>query len=639
MTVLTISDNQVAELLLDLADHDHYVLLDTSLPGEDNQGSLLFTNPHEKLQLRSGEDRSRFFQQLDSKLRNGYYLAGWFGYEFLHDYHQIPYKGDGITIADLGVYQPPQVLDAKDLEQAVLGSPYEAQNFGYQLENLVPTMQEENYCRAIKRILEYIAAGDTYQVNYTFKFTFDFNGSIPGLYRDLRRSQPVPYGCCIKDRDHYILSYSPELFFRADGRQIKARPMKGTLKRGRTVPEDIQNRKTLHNDEKNRSENVMIVDLLRNDLSRLVASTGGGYVNVSSLFDVERYRSVFQMTSSIVADRKSEEIVRPDAMLEALFPCGSVTGAPKIRTMQIIEELEEQPRGVYTGAIGYFSPHGQAIFNVPIRTIVIDGKKGEMGIGSGIVSDSSPEEEWQECLLKANFLTNPLPEFELIETMLYHPDNGYYCLEDHLERMRNSASYFNIVFPELLIRDQLRELLPSLPADGYRKVRMTLSMDSRISITHHHSDPPIATTLPQSALQGNSSPVLTDFAETTTDSSHPWLFHKTSQRALYNDTYQVAREEGLFDVIFCNERGEVTEGCITNIIIATDNRYYTPPLKCGLLAGIMRKQLLDVNQTQVDVIEKVLGKEDIINADAIFLCNAIRGVVRAELRSPEVGYS
>ena len=634
MTVLTISDNQVAELLLDLADHDHYVLLDTSLPGEDNQQSLLFTHPLEKLQLRIGEDRNRFFKKLDSKLQNGYYLAGWFAYEFLHDYHQIPCKEDGTTIADLGVYQPPRVLDAENLEPSVSSSPIDARYFGYQLENLVPSMHEENYCRAIKRILEYIAAGDTYQVNYTFKFTFDFNGSIPGLYRDLRRSQPVPYGCCIKDRDQYILSYSPELFFRADGRQIKARPMKGTLKRGRTVSEDLLNQKTLHNDEKNRSENVMIVDLLRNDLSRLIASTGGGYVNVSSLFDVERYRSVFQMTSSIVADRQSEEIVRPDAMLEALFPCGSVTGAPKIRTMQIIEELEEQPRGVYTGAIGYFSPDGQAVFNVPIRTIVVDGKKGEMGIGSGIVSDSSPQAEWQECLLKANFLTNPLPEFELIETMLYHPDDGYCCLKDHLNRMKHSASYFNIAFPEALIRDQLQELLPLLPADSYRKVRMTLSMESRITITHHHSDPPIATTLPQSVVPKEVSPVLIDFAGTTTDSSHPWLYHKTSNRVLYNDTYQVAKEEGLFDVIFCNERGEVTEGCITNIIIATGNRYYTPPLTCGLLGGIMRKQLLDVNQTDVKVIEKVLGKDDVINADAIFLCNAIRGVVRAELRNP-----
>jgi para-aminobenzoate synthetase/4-amino-4-deoxychorismate lyase len=408
--------------------------------------------------------------------------------------------------------------------------------------------------------------------------------------------------------------------------------MKGTMKRGRTGDEDRSYLQMLRNDEKNRSENVMIVDLLRNDLSRLVAATGGGFVNVASLFDVERYQSVFQMTSSIVADRLKENSVSPEEMLQALFPCGSVTGAPKIRTMEIINELEEQPRGVYTGAIGYFSPAGKAVFNVPIRTVVLNGNQGEMGIGSGIVADSSPDDEWQECLLKANFLTSPLPEFELIETMLHSDQDGYLYLEDHLQRLQSSASYFNYPFDREQTQQNLEQFAGTFEQSRCRRVRLTLSLEGKIELTSAGCEPPAHLILPGSHEQTLSQPVLIGFAEQRTDSSLSWLFHKTTRRALYNEAYGRAQADGLFDVIFCNERQEITEGCITNILILKNNIYYTPPLDCGLLNGVMRKQLL-ASAGKIPVVEQVLYRADILEAEKIFLCNSVRGVIRARIQS------
>lgn len=633
MTGKKFSDKAVSDLFADLAEHDRYVFLDTSLPDQENRESLLFSQPLKLLQYRPGENRKYFFDQLQHYLEQGYYLAGWFGYEFLHDHLSIPCKDTESVTASLGIYHQPVVFNGSSSKtdlSSVDAKRGHAQT--YRLKNLSPNMEQQRYCRAIKTILEYIAAGDTYQVNYTFKFSFDFEGSTADFYTDLRRSQPVPYGCCIRDGDHYIMSFSPELFFRADRKRIYAKPMKGTMKRGRTNEEDASHLQFLCNDEKNRSENVMIVDLLRNDLSRLVEATGGGFVNVASLFDVERYQSVFQMTSSIVADRHLEGSLTPEEMLQALFPCGSVTGAPKIRTMEIIDELEEQSRGVYTGAIGYFSPAGNAVFNVPIRTVVLNGNKGEMGIGSGIVADSSPEDEWQECLLKAKFLTNPLPEFEIIETMLHSRQDGYLYLDDHLIRLQRSASYFNFPFDNNHIQQKLEQLAGTLCQGSCHRVRLTLSSEGKIEMTTAACEPPADFRLPDSGGDTVSQRVRFDFAEERTDSSLPWLFHKTTRRNLYNQAHGRAQAAGLFDVIFCNERDEITEGCITNIFILRDGVYYTPPLECGLLDGIMRKQLLAVKE-KTPVFERVLFKADILEADKIFLCNSVRGVVPAQIQS------
>ena len=628
-----LSDKAVSDLLADLAAHDRYVFLDTSLPDHENRESLLFTRSIKQLRYRTGDNRGDFFNCLQHYLDHDYYLAGWFGYEFLHDQLPVPCGEQERITASLGVYKQPRIFhhDRSQTDVLPMAVP-PAPRSGYRLKNLSATMGQRHYCQAISRILEYIAAGDTYQVNYTFKFSFDFEGSISEFYSDLRRSQPVPFGACIKDGEDYILSFSPELFFRADRQQIQAKPMKGTMKRGRNAAEDENHQHLLHNDGKNRSENVMIVDLLRNDLSRLVNDTGGGFVNVTSLFDVERYQSVFQMTSSIVAQRVDDRRLTPEKIMQALFPCGSVTGAPKIRTMEIIGELEKQPRGVYTGAIGYFSPAGKAVFNVPIRTVAVNGGRGEMGIGSGIVADSSPEDEWQECLLKAKFLTSPLPEFKLIETMLHDGRDGYLYLEDHLHRLQRSASYFNFPCDKEQLNHHLESLAASFAKNGCHRVRLTLSSGGRIELTAAPCDPAGYLYLPDSLDDDLSRPVSIGFAEKSTDSTGPWLYHKTTVRTWYDRAYQRAQAAGLFDVIFCNERDEITEGCITNIFILKDNIYFTPPEHCGLLGGVMRNQLL-AGAPGKPVVEKVLSREDVQAADMIFLCNSLRGVVPAQIQS------
>ena len=628
MTIRTLSEKTISTLFEYLEQQEQYVFLDTSKPDNQNRQSLLFVKPIEKLQYRSGEDRDVFLEKLSAWKNRGYYLAGWIGYEFLHDFLIKKKIQPGTLLVDLGVYKEAMIFDHVRGEGNFPVSETKGPEFsesGYGVNKIVSSMEKHDYCQAIEKILEYIAAGDTYQVNYTFKFLFDFSGSVSSFYQKLRRSQPVPYGCCIKNGNSYIMSFSPELFFRIEDGKIFAKPMKGTMKRGRSSTEDDRHARFLKNDEKNRSENVMIVDLLRNDLSRLVSASGGGTVEVSSLFDIERYLSVFQMTSTVVAERFAKRPVTLHEIFQAIFPCGSITGAPKIRTMEIIEELEKDPRGVYTGAIGYFSPEQGAVFNVPIRTIVLEDSKGEMGIGSGIIADSSPEEEWEECLLKAKFLTNPIPNFDLIETFFYDVDTGYLFLEDHLERLSKSADYYDFTFTAKKVKAALEELSVSLiNGSGYR-VRLLLARDGGLQLSSTLCAPPLTLRFPD--CNDDIGSVQIGFAAESTDSSQPCFFHKTTRRKLYNRAHEKAGASGLFDVLFCNEMMEVTEGCISNLFILKDGNYYTPPVKCGLLDGVMRKHLL--TDGLFSVSEKILSKEDVLEADQVFVCNSVRGVLRA----------
>jgi para-aminobenzoate synthetase/4-amino-4-deoxychorismate lyase len=628
MSSRILSEKDISGLLASLADHEHYVLLDTSKPDSENSQSLLFTEPRSRIIYRFGEDRQDFLDRLQEILEAGFYLAGWFGYEFLQDIRCL----QGKVGAEFGVYSEPLRFDRDtppgDLQelQAHQDTPGE-----YRIENLRPNMDQDEYCRAIETILDYIAAGDTYQVNYTFKLFFDFHGSVASFYRDLRHSQPVPYGACIRSNDHHVLSFSPELFFRAEGERIIARPMKGTLKRGRTQQEDRSHATDLYGDTKNRSENVMIVDLLRNDLSRLADATGGGRVHVESLFDIERYRSVFQMTSTVVARRTGTSGITPREIVEAIFPCGSVTGAPKIRTMEIIDDLEKAPRGVYCGAIGYFSPDQAAVFNVPIRTVVIDRESGEMGIGSGIVADSSPIGEWQECLLKSKFLTDPLPRFEIIETLFYETGEGFFLLEEHLDRLAGSADYFSFTFDRELAASRLLESVQSPDGGGGGlRVRLTLSCDGDLEIATAPCTRPATRLLPPPGRATGTREQI-ELSTEQLHSSSPWLFHKTTMRQTYNLAHDKARQDGLFDIVFSNEKGEITEGCISNIFVLLDGVYYTPPQHCGLLDGVMRRHILD-NQRNPVIREKKLLLSDLLGAEAIYCTNSVRGVVPVELR-------
>jgi para-aminobenzoate synthetase/4-amino-4-deoxychorismate lyase len=510
-------------------------------------------------------------------------------------------------------------------------------------ENLTAefSLTEAEYAQRIAAIHELIRAGDVYQLNFTAAFHIEMQGSVAAQYARLRARQPVDYGAFLhwQPRRH-ILSFSPELFFciENDGlvRRIVTRPMKGTARRGRTTGEDREITEWLRNDPKNRSENVMIVDLLRNDLGR-VARTGT--VHADRLFDVERYATLWQMTSTVSAELRPE--VGFHEIFRALFPSGSVTGAPKVRAMQLLAELEGTPRGVYTGAIGFFSPQ-QTAFNVAIRTLELEGGRGTMGAGSGIVIDSDPAEEYRECLLKASFLTglkgrapdlatwtspvqpagrpalhSAVGHLSLIETMLWN--GAYPFIEVHLDRLTDSADYFGFACDRAAIRTALEQHAQQFAGHVPRKVRLLMiDPDGNVEIC---SEP----------LQSNPDSnrvARVCISPRRTDPADPTLYHKTTQRPIYALQYLEAQRRGFDDVLFLNLRGEVTEGAISNVFIEKDGRWSTPPVACGLLAGVFRRHLLE---TRPEIEERVLFLDDLRQADGVYIANAVRGLRRVTI--------
>ena len=468
-----------------------------------------------------------------------------------------------------------------------------------------PSISEERYRQGINRIKEHIARGDTYQANYTFRLTAPFKGDSRELFLNMIRAQKPRYGAFIDTGRYAICSASPELFFLLDGRQISSRPMKGTAGRGRTLSEDTARSAWLHHSEKNRAENLMIVDMTRNDLGR-VAQTGS--VRVTRLFEVERYPTVLQMTSTVTA-RTTAPFSR---IMAALFPCASITGAPKPRTMEIIADLEQTPRRIYTGCIGFFSPGRQARFNVAIRTIIVDREAGvaEYGVGGGIVWDSTAADEYEECRVKARILTMEQPEFSLVETILWTPDEGYFLLRRHLDRLRESAFYFG--FPVDI--DRIRGILTDREKDRPRRshrVRLLVARDGVVTCEE--------AILPAPPVRPAPRPIRIKLAASPVDSADPFLYHKTTHRRLY-ETARAACPD-CDDVLLWNRRGEITETSIANIIVERDGEPVTPPVRSGLLPGTARGWLLE----QGEIREEVITVEEIKKSENIFLINSVRG--------------
>ncbi len=482
-------------------------------------------------------------------------------------------------------------------------------------------LTEAEYAKRIARIHEWIRAGDVYQLNFTAPFRLRTKAGAAALYAHLRARQPVDYGAFLHwQAGRHILSYSPELFFRVDWegatRRIVTRPMKGTAPRGRTTREDREIAAWLANDPKNRAENVMIVDLERNDLGR-VARTGS--VRVEKLFAVERLPTLWQMTSTVSAELRPE--VGFHDIFRALFPCGSITGAPKVRAMQLIAEVEDSPRGVYTGAICFFSPR-QTVFNVAIRTVDLDGGQGTLGAGGGIVIDSNAAEEFRECMLKAEFLTRSSAQsaepLSLIETMLW--DGAYPLIDPHLDRLADSARYFGFPFARETVKAALEthaQQFARTSAGQPRKVRLLLLGGGELQIADEVLAPGGAERVGRVRI-----------AQYRTDPADPLLYHKTTHRAAYAQAFNEAARAGFDDVLFLNLRGEVTEGAISNIFVEKDGRWLTPPVECGLLPGVYRRHLL---KTRPEIEERVLHEEDLRSADAIYLTNAVRGLRRVEI--------
>ncbi|MFP5390186.1 MAG: aminodeoxychorismate synthase component I, partial [Gammaproteobacteria bacterium] len=488
------------------------------------------------------------------------------------------------------------------------------------IANISASVDAAQFETAIARIRELIAAGDTYQVNYTYRLRFDAFGEVRALYRRLRTRQPVPYGALIALPDGAaVLSLSPELFVRHTSGELLARPMKGTARAvdggAEADAENARRAAALAADPKNRAENLMIVDLLRNDLGR-IAETGS--VEVPLLFDVQRYSGVLQMTSTVRARLRAGATLAD--VFAALYPCGSITGAPKRRTMEIIHDIETAARGVYTGAIGWFDPNGDFCLSVPIRTLTLEApqdgvRKGEMGVGAGIVYDSDPAEEYAECQLKAGFLTGLANAFDLFETM-YATRAGIRHRERHLARIEASARCFGMAFTDP--RPLLDQACATL-AEGAHRMRLALN-------------PAGAFTIQSAPIAKLAQPVRVLLSDQATGAGDIFLRHKTSIRARYDAAWRAAEAQGAFDTLFFNERGELTEGGRTNVFVQVDGKWITPALSCGVLPGVMRAVILA--DPAWNAAEGIVTRAMLERASAIMVCNALRGPLAARLDAP-----
>lgn len=583
-----------------------FVFLETVSPDRENKTSFLFTDFKEMLVFNRGDDVEKFFREAENFLKKGCWLSGYFSYEFGYWLEPALYhlrQKTGLPLVWLGACKKPLLINRDPSYRRPLD-----RQLSYNIKNITPDISRREYFSKIGRIKKYIEQGLTYETNFTFKIKFDFRGDILDIYLNLRRSQPTPYSALINTGESAVLSLSPELFFRQQDRKIATRPMKGTFSRGFTLEEDINNRELLKASKKIRAENLMIVDLLRNDLGRICQK-----VRAAKLFEIEKHPTLYQMTST-VEGRLRDDVEIKD-IFSSLFPSGSVTGAPKIKTMEIIKHLEREPRGIYTGAIGYISPLKAACFNVAIRTVLIRDGKGELGVGGGIVYDSSEAAEYDEALLKAKFLTERPTRFSLIETIRWERGKGYYLLGSHIARLRDSCSYFSVHLDTAKLRTELKNLEKGID-EGKWRVRVLVSQRGEIDME-------------KEILENVEVPVRVKISSQRVNPDDVFLYHKTTRRDLYDKERMKARRKGFFETIFLNTKEEITEGSITNIFVLKDRNLYTPPVKCGLLRGVLRERLLREGKAQ----EKVIYRKDVLGADKVYVGNSVRGLLEAKISS------
>jgi para-aminobenzoate synthetase/4-amino-4-deoxychorismate lyase len=588
------------------ATEDHAILLEaSSLTAGSHESSFLFRNPVEWLEARDLSELPMFFLKLEAARAQGLWSTGYFSYEC--GYHWEPRAAlnftpnhEDLPLAAFGLYLAPTRFTA-DPSPSGLARGVESPSLA---------ISGEDFQEKVRIIHSYIESGDTYQVNLTDQVQARYTGSALELFAHMMEAQPVEFGALLRLGDRFILSASPELFFCVQGRHILVRPIKGTAARGRDAREDAARMEALANDEKNRAENVMIADLMRSDLGR-VAETGS--VRVGKLFAVERLPSLLQMSTEITATLRSD--VTLYQLFASLFPSGSIVGAPKVRTMQLIQELEGRPRGVYTGSIGYFAPNGESAFSVAIRTAVLQGERLRMGVGAGITYDSVAREEYQECKLKAEFLKDN--RFSLIESMRCE---GGKCLllPLHLERLQDSADYFGFRFPRTELLEAIESAVRESADQAASKLRLELRRDGSWTLSGLE------------VLEKEPELLRAILWPEPVQSSDRFLRHKTTRRALYNHAARVSHERGYVDAIFQNERGIVTEGAISNIVVKHGDCWLTPPIDAGVLPGVYRTSLLK-RMPEIQVVE--FSVDQLLGADEVWLTNAVRGMRRVVIES------
>ena len=588
------------------------VLLETSRFDAENRNSYLFLNPLHILTANSPAELPNLFQQIEEALAKNLFVAGFLSYEAGYVLQNLPYSpntSSNTPLAWFGVFTEPTVFDHPldtftGPSLPALPQPPQALQQAFSPEDIALTLTPERFAQKVYQIKNHIAAGATYQVNLTDRIYLNTTASPAEIYLALSRQQPVAYSALLNTGTQQILSLSPELFFRINDRRIITRPMKGTWPRGRDAAEDALAALELQNDEKNRSEHLMIVDLLRNDLGRICTTCS---IRVDDIFSIERYPTLLQMTST-VSGTLPAKLPWVD-LFRSLFPSGSITGAPKLSTMGIIRELEDSPRGVYTGAIGFIAPTGDATFNVAIRTLVYKNGGLTMGVGGGIVIDSDPATEYAECQLKAAFLTHPQRP-QLIETMRW--ETTFVRLTLHMERLQLSCDYFGFPFDAVSIRAKLEELAATFTPQTRHRVRLTLDHRGCIALS-------------STPLSPNSDTCRVLLSRERTSSTDTFLRHKTTHRAFYDRHFAAAQASGFDEVLFLNERGELTEGAISNLFIRSGGKLYTPPLTCGVLPGVFRRHLLDAIPKAE---ERILTLDDLRKAEELYLCSSLRGLRR-----------
>jgi para-aminobenzoate synthetase/4-amino-4-deoxychorismate lyase len=602
-----------------------FVLLDDAATSQsiELKQSRLYTELVARIDCTDVSQLTSFFDKVQQNLSAGLAVVGLFNYELGAAIHNISERVDAAPVlASALLFARCQHLSREEVDVWIAQQLAAAQGADFYLEQIVAGKDASEFRSAIDAIHRYIEAGDTYQVNLTFPLYLTVHGNPVALYAALRRQQPVPYGALMVLPDgQSVLSLSPELFVSHTHGRLLAKPMKGTLEAD-VDHHDTDRATALAASTKNRAENLMIVDLLRNDLGRIAQT---GTVKVPALFEVERFGHVWQMTSTIEAECRTD--VKLADIFSAIYPCGSITGAPKRRTMQILRELETEARGLYTGAIGWFDPPradrvlGDFMLSVPIRTLMLDApagndvRQGVMRVGAGIVYDSDADSEYAESLLKARFLTGVSSQFSLIETLQAHRTFGARNLSLHLQRLSVSARHFGFHCDPEQIAAQINAVCAGLASDGLYRMRLLLNADGTVDIR----TAPMSNSLP--------SPVRLLLAKQPMQSQDVFLRHKTTLRRRYDLAWQAAEKNDAFDTLFVNEKSQVTEGGRSNLFVYLDGHWLTPPLSEGVLPGIMRGLLLD--DPTMNAREAVLMLDDLRVAERIMVCSSLRGSLPA----------
>lgn len=561
---------------------------------------LVFENPVDVLWTRDISEVTHLLAAVEARVNDEQLIAaGYLSYEAASAFDPALHTQTGgqLPLLCFGLFNEPRVLQE-------LPEPDVRQQ---QAPPWQPATSWARYQACIDKIQSEIALGNTYQINYTFRQTAH---NVHDAWQLFLHIAHAPYGAYVELDTHSVVSASPELFFRLDGDRIVCKPMKGTAPRGTTLVDDRAARETLRNSAKNLAENVMITDMMRNDLGRIAEP---GSVVAESLFAIEKYPTVWQMVSTVRA-RSAASIA---SIFAALFPCASITGAPKAASMRLIAALEEEPREVYTGSIGFLRPGREAQFSVAIRTSWIDSRSGtaRYGVGGGIVWDSNAEDEYRECVDKSRVLLGSYADrgFELLETLRWDPANSYFLLAEHLERLRDSAEYFDFSFDRAAIVEALAQLEQSFTDEHYR-VRLLLDRNGTVRTESR----PLQ-------LPGPATQYRVKLAATPVDASNPFLYHKTTQRDLY-ERARAAHPE-FDDVLLWNKDGYLTETTVANIIVELDGELCTPPVNSGLLNGTFRQQLVDAGR----LIERPIHRDELGTHTSLRLINSVRGEFTAEL--------